>query len=522
MVRFALIFAQLIFLAATIGQAAAEKRVALVIGNGAYTSASPLPNPSRDAEAIEKLFKNAGFEFVQRATDLKASAMRKALRDFSEHARTADIAVIFYAGHGIEVGGINYLIPVDAALERDVDVADEAVSLERAIEMVDQAKRLRLVILDACRDNPFVRTMKRTLASRTIGRGLAEIEIRQSDTLVAYATRAGSVAADGENLNSPFTLALLEHLMTPGLDVRLALGRVRDQVRITTGGRQEPFVYGSLGGAEVALVPSPPLSPNATGDLAAREWLTARDTNSIAVLEQYLVKHKGNAFYAALANERLAMLRRREERDCTSEVSFECIRAGRIAGIDPKHLRISSCADERVFTTNNIGWKDIWTTSVFSYLPGHGGKGPGGGLENDILGIGGWGDWYQTLIQFDTPSKGPTAPKFVALLLHAVKDDGAPVEIHLDRIARDWAWTKGDRLWWKDKPNSIPIGTHPAPQPDKWYAMDITQLVRQWSAGEFENHGILLRPASNNKEYSTFRSSRAADAGKRPRLLVCK
>lgn len=234
----------------------AERRVALVIGNGAYVRVPRLANPGNDASAMEAMLKGAQFDKVVRVGDLGVTRMRRALRDFSDDVRGADVAVVFYAGHGMEMNGINYLVPVDAVLERDIDVEDETVSLDRVNHVLEQAKRLRLVILDACRDNPFLGSMKRTLSSRSIGRGLARVDVVSSDTLVAYSAKAGSTAADGDAANSPYTSALIKHLLTPGLDVRLALGRVRDEVLRTTNNRQEPFVYGSLGGAELPLVPA--------------------------------------------------------------------------------------------------------------------------------------------------------------------------------------------------------------------------------------------------------------------------
>ena len=151
---------------------------------------------------METTLKAAGFDSVQRVSDLGAVAMRRALRDFSDQVRGADIAVVFYAGHGIEMNGTNYMVPVDAALDRDTDVEDETVSLDRINQSLEQAKRLRLVILDACRDNPFERSMKRTIASRSIGRGLAKVDVLTSDTLIAFAAKAGSTAADGDGANS--------------------------------------------------------------------------------------------------------------------------------------------------------------------------------------------------------------------------------------------------------------------------------------------------------------------------------
>src|ERR1700684_3456906 len=154
----------------------ADKRVALIIGNSSYQNVARLGNPVNDAAAMTATLKNAGFDFVASHRDLKMSEMRRVLRDFADKARDADVAVVYYAGHGIEVDGTNYLVPVDAVLERDTDIYDEAFSLDRILVTIEPAKQLRLVMLDACRDNPFARTMKRTIGSRAIGRGLAKVE----------------------------------------------------------------------------------------------------------------------------------------------------------------------------------------------------------------------------------------------------------------------------------------------------------------------------------------------------------
>jgi hypothetical protein len=256
--RFGIFAALLLILAAAhTTSASAERRVALVIGNSAYQNVPKLPNPVNDARAVATLLKNAGFDVVESRSDLGIANIKRAMRDFANVALDADIGVIYYAGHGIEVDGTNYLIPVDAALERDIDVDDETVSLDRVLKSLEPVKRLRLIILDACRDNPFTRSMKRTIASRSVGRGLAKVEPTTSDTLIAFAAKAGSTALDGDAKNSPFTAALLKHLATPGLDLRIAFGQVRDDVLKATSNKQEPFVYGSLGGTTVSLVPAP-------------------------------------------------------------------------------------------------------------------------------------------------------------------------------------------------------------------------------------------------------------------------
>lgn len=234
----------------------ADRRVALVVGNGAYQNVARLTNPPNDAAAFAEALKNAGFDAVEFRRDLKASELRRALRDFADTARSADVAIFYFAGHGIEIDGTNYLIPVDAALERDIDAVDEAIALDRVLSAVGPARKLRLVILDACRDNPFAKDMKRSVAVRGVERGLAKVEPTTPNTLVAYAAKAGSTASDGDGANSPFTAALIRYLLRPGLDVRKAFGFARDEVLKVTNNRQEPFMYGSLGGEDFILVPA--------------------------------------------------------------------------------------------------------------------------------------------------------------------------------------------------------------------------------------------------------------------------
>ena len=156
--------------------ALADKRVALVIGNSSYQNVAKLPNPSGDASAIAQMFKNSGFDVVDLQIDVANLEYKRAIRRFADAANDADIAIVFFAGHGVEIRGTNYMIPVDAKLADERDAPDEAIALDRIIEAVDGAKRLRLIIIDACRDNPFSVTMKRQLAQRTTSRGLSRID----------------------------------------------------------------------------------------------------------------------------------------------------------------------------------------------------------------------------------------------------------------------------------------------------------------------------------------------------------
>ena len=284
----------------------ATRRVALVIGNSAYQNVAQLANPSNDAAAMATMLKGAGFDVVQLKRDLKASDMRRALRDFTDDVRDADVAIVYYAGHGIEINGTNYLIPVDALLERDIDAYDEAIPLDRLLTVVDPAKKLRLIILDACRDNPFSKAMKHNMASRSVTRGLSRIDPSSPNTLIAYAAKAGSTAADGDDKNSPFTTALVKYLPRPGLDLRMAFGFVRDDVLKLTHNRQEPFVYGSLGGDDVALVPaaapSPPeitapVDPNAS---AREDYELALEINVVSAWDSYISRYP-SGFYTDLA-----------------------------------------------------------------------------------------------------------------------------------------------------------------------------------------------------------------------------
>jgi uncharacterized caspase-like protein len=304
------------------GPALAEKRVALIIGNSSYDKVARLPNPANDAALVAETLKTAGFDSVDLRRDLKVADMRRALRDFVEKASDADVAVVYYAGHGIEIDGSNYLVPVDAVLDRDRDVYDEGLSLERVLVAVEPARKLRLVILDACRDNPFARTMKRTLASRAIGRGLAKIEPTTPNTLIAFASKAGSTASDGDGKNSPYTKALVNHVTQPGLDLRKAFGYVRDDVLKSTGNKQEPYLYGSLGGDDLALVPAkatPATGPQADPDAPVRRaYELALQVGSRDAWEAF-VRSYPDGFYADLAKAQLRKVTAEETRAAAAE-----------------------------------------------------------------------------------------------------------------------------------------------------------------------------------------------------------
>ncbi|MEW6395145.1 MULTISPECIES: caspase family protein [Afipia] len=310
------------FLTAALTPALAEKRVALVIGNSDYQNVAPLTNPSNDAAAIAAILTKAGFDTVDAKSNLSGIEMKRTLREFGNKVRDADVAVIYYAGHGIELEGTNYLIPVDAKLEIDTDVLDEAFPLDRFIVAADPAKHLRLVILDACRDNPFNKTMKRTIGSRAVNRGLAKVEPANPNTLIAFAAKAGSTASDGEGKNSPFATALVKHLVKPGLDLRKAFGFVRDDVLKVTNNKQEPFVYGSLGGNDVPLVPAVAAAPVAQqtdpNSSLRRDYELAERVGTREAWDYFIATYP-DSFYAKLAQAQRNKLAAEEARLAATE-----------------------------------------------------------------------------------------------------------------------------------------------------------------------------------------------------------
>ena len=317
----------MLFLLALCAVSVAERRVALVIGNSAYTHTSVLANPLNDAADVAAAFERLGFA-VTRLENADKRAMERGLLEFSEAAFRSDVAVVFYAGHGIEVDGENYLVPVDARLKTDRAVKFETVPFDRVREMQPESGFL-LVILDACRDNPFAQTMRRTGATRTVGaRGLGRIDLKTSgvgDTLVAYAAAAGAVARDGAGRNSPYTAALLAHLEVPGVEVGDMFRKVRAAVFEKTGKEQAPAVYGSRSDKDVYLAgrkPEPdepekvdPLPPPGPVIRVQGEAKEAFDTaENIKTIEAYrVVIDHFPGFYADLARQRIKKLEELQE-----------------------------------------------------------------------------------------------------------------------------------------------------------------------------------------------------------------
>jgi tetratricopeptide (TPR) repeat protein len=225
------------------------RKVALIIGNGAYKNVRQLDNPPRDAKLIADTFRGLGFATVTLAPDLARDNFFSALRTFGAEAEKSDWAVVYYAGHGMEVGGVNYLIPTDAKLSTDHDAESQAVALEQVIAAVAGARKLKLVLLDACRDNPFEKAMKHTIALKLVSKGLSNIE-PEAGFMVVYAAKHGETALDGETANSPFATVLARDIREPKVEVRKLFDIVRDDVWKATNHAQQPFTYGSPPGRE--------------------------------------------------------------------------------------------------------------------------------------------------------------------------------------------------------------------------------------------------------------------------------
>ncbi|MCG6857587.1 MAG: caspase domain-containing protein [Salaquimonas sp.] len=298
-----------------LGASAAEGRVALVIGNGAYTNAPALANPANDANLVTASLKRIGFDVVS-ATDASRRQLLDAVAEFGRLAQNAEIALFFYAGHGLEVSGRNWILPVDADIAASTDLPVAAVKVDDILEVMElSGARVRLVFLDACRNNPLPRSL-----SRAVGRGLARIDVSAAGTMIAFSAAPGTVALDGNGKDSPFSIALAKHIVEPGVEVRQMMAKVREDVVTATGEKQVPwvneavvgeyFLAGKPDGKETAA-PAPP-APQATGrsdDIAVELafWDSVKDSDDRNMLELYIQKYPQGSF-REIAEAKIAML----------------------------------------------------------------------------------------------------------------------------------------------------------------------------------------------------------------------
>jgi len=321
--RYLSILLSLIVMVFSAHSAMADKRVAFVVGNGAYKNVAQLPNPPMDAKAMASVLRNVGFEVVE-GVNLTRDKMTEKLLDFGKRAQGADVAVFFYAGHGIAISGTNYLLPVDADIKSEMDVKlGAAINIDLTLDQTMGDAKVKLVFLDACRDNPFAARIKST-ATRgvSVGQGLAEMKSGEG-TLIAFATGPGQTALDGtDGQNSPFTRALINHITQPGVEIQQAMTEVRAEVNEETNKGQLPWGHTNLIGA-VYLNPAKPApaaaapgtaAPAAVATTAApgsdvelEYWRSVKDSKKPEELNAYLSQYP-NGQFKALAQSRIAAL----------------------------------------------------------------------------------------------------------------------------------------------------------------------------------------------------------------------
>jgi len=305
---------------------ALAKRVALVIGNGAYEHTVPLPNPANDAEQMAAKLRALGFDVVA-GQDQTYGDMRRTVMNFAKKAYGAEIAILFYAGHGLQVAGKNHLVPIDATIEDETSLDFETITVDFILRQMSKDVKVQMVFLDACRDNPLARTLSRRMGpsrSGSVGAGLAEIKIEETGgegSVIAFATSPGDVALDGEGSNSPFTTALIKHIDTPNASIQTVMTRVTGDVYQETEKRQRPWVnasligevflnkrsveptttVASLGDTASTTPPQPAATSTATQSTLAWErekliWETAKSSNTVADYEAYLEAYPTGLF----------------------------------------------------------------------------------------------------------------------------------------------------------------------------------------------------------------------------------
>lgn len=300
----------------------ADKRVAFVVGNAAYKNVPQLPNPAIDSKAMARVLRNVGFDVVE-GSNLTRDAMTAKLLEFGKKSEGADIAVFFYAGHGIAVNGINYLLPIDADLKSEMDVKlGAAINVDLTLDQTMADAKVKLVFLDACRDNPFAAKIRSAKATRSVNvqTGLAEMKSGEG-TLIAFATGPGQTALDGEaGTNSPFSRALVANIAQPGVEIQQAMTKVRAQVSDETSKGQLPWghtnltgnVYLNPVGASAAAMTDPSNAPVSAAtkqgsDIELEFWRSIKDTNKVEELNAYLTNYP-NGTFKSLALARIAAL----------------------------------------------------------------------------------------------------------------------------------------------------------------------------------------------------------------------
>ncbi|HXL66554.1 MAG TPA: caspase family protein [Xanthobacteraceae bacterium] len=311
-----LVVVAILFLSVAATAARADNRVALVIGNGAYVHVPHLPNPTHDAEDVAAALRRTGFETIL-GTDLDQAGMQNAAIRFARAARSADVAVFYYSGHAMQYAGVNYLVPIDAELHDEADLRRMA-RVDDILADLQQARNLRILVLDSCRDNPLADELKRSVGSTrgvSIGRGLAKIE-SPDGTIIAYSTQAGRTAEDGSERNSPYTAAFLQHIEDKD-DVATVFHRIGANVYQTTQGKQVPELsisfFGEFylnGKLQVTVAPAAPSAPADPCAAAESHWKSAEAIGTIDAYRDHLARFP-NCTFAELAKARIESLNKK-------------------------------------------------------------------------------------------------------------------------------------------------------------------------------------------------------------------
>lgn len=287
-----------ILISSATGHAAGDRRIALVIGNSTYQHTAALENPRNDAGDMAAALERLGFEVIV-GIDLDKRSMERTIRQFGVKLADADLALFFYAGHGLQVSGQNYLMPADARLSSEGDVDFESIPLHLVLKQMEREAKTGLLLLDACRDNPLARNLARTMGTRSsqVGQGLAEVRTGVG-TLIGFSTQPGNVALDGTGRNSPYVAALLKHIEAPNKDIGATLINVRNDVVHATGGKQVPWEHTSLM-HEIVLsrTTAPELGqPGYDKDMELAFWNAVKDSRSAEVLQTYLDRFPKGTF----------------------------------------------------------------------------------------------------------------------------------------------------------------------------------------------------------------------------------
>ncbi|MCK1359324.1 caspase family protein [Bradyrhizobium sp. 199] len=382
-------FCLTVFAALGIGPASAETRVALVIGNGAYVSTAQLPNPSHDAEDVANSLKRSGFEVIQ-GVDLRQADMQDLTIRFARAASRADVAIFYYSGHAMQYNGVNYLMPVDAALTDEADLK-RFVRVDDIVNDLQQAKNLRILVLDSCRDNPLADMLKRSATrAASVGRGLSKVEAPRG-TIVSFSTQSGQVAADGAGRNSPYTTAFLKHIEEPH-EIGDIFRDISSDVYDASGKTQLPELSLSIigkfylnGPVSVTIAPAAPQGPPRADPCASAEahWKAADTIGTGGAFEDHLARFSSCSF-ASLAKARIEGLKQKvalapatgesktfdgKTFDGRWDVTVNCVGAGKALGYT---RALSGTVANGVFHAEDLDQRTNSTLVIDGQIPADG------------------------------------------------------------------------------------------------------------------------------------------------------